>query len=403
MTHIKQFFDISSNYSFYMLLAFLFLINFSIAGCYIFFTLLLINLIIDMVKNKKLPPVPKYFKFFLLYIFFSLISTVFSLNPLESFKDNREFFIFLLIPTVLLIINSRKRLELSLYTVLGSAVLSSLVGIVDIIRKGISLDHRLTGLTSHWMTYSGLLMFAFVFFSIQIFYNKNKKHLIIIFLCLIPVLASIFLSLTRSVWVGIFIALAAFIIYYQPKILYAAVPAALVLLLILPSSVRSRLESTFDLDNETNRDRIYMAQTGFTIFKKYPLTGVGPNNIKRVYDQYKPTDAKLSNPHLHNNLIHILAERGLFSFLSLIAAFIAVFIYIVKKIKEGPPEHKPIAVGALFAFISFFVAGLFEYNFGDTEIKFILFFFLSIPFVFNIYNIYTADKGTPAVNTGTNE
>jgi len=35
----------------------------------------------------------------------------------------------------------------------------------------------------------------------------------------------------------------------------------------------------------------------------------------------------------------------------------------------------------LFAFVGFLVAGLFEYNFGDSEIKFILFYFLCLPFL----------------------
>ena len=62
-------------------------------------------------------------------------------------------------------------------------------------------------------------------------------------------------------------------------------------------------------------------------------------------------------------------------------AFISVFIFLVKKIKNSIDFEKVVATGALFAYIGFMIAGLFEYNFGDTEIKFILFYFLSIPFV----------------------
>jgi hypothetical protein len=38
-------------------------------------------------------------------------------------------------------------------------------------------------------------------------------------------------------------------------------------------------------------------------------------------------------------------------------------------------------VAVLFAFVGFLVAGMFEYNFGDSELKFMLFFFLSLPFL----------------------
>lgn len=378
---MKQLIDISSNFSFYLALAFLFLINFSIFGCYLVFTFLGIQWIIFLVKNKKWPELPKFFKYFLLYILFSFISTIFSIDKTESLKDNREFFIFLLIPIFLLIINSRKRLDYSLLTVLFSAILSALVGIFISIRDGISLDHRLQGLTSHWMTYAGLLMFVFIFFFVYLFYENRKKVKIVTAISLVFILTSILLSLTRSVWVGIFVSIGIFIIYYKPKILYAAIPALILLVFILPGSVKSRVISTFDMKNDTNRDRFYMYKTGIKIFKDYPFTGVGANNIERVYDTYKPSEAELSNPHLHNNVLHVLAERGIFTLVSLLAAFISIFILLVKKIKNSIDFEKIAATGVLFVFIGFLMAGMFEYNFGDTEIKFMLFYFLSIPFV----------------------
>lgn len=380
---MKQLFDISSNLSFYLALAFLFLVNFSIAGCYIVFTLLTIQLLLYWFKDKKWPEPrpPKYYKYFLLFILFSLVSTVFSINKLQSLKDNREVFVFLLIPIFLVIINTKKRLEHSLFTVLLSAVLSALIGIIITLRKGTSLDYRLQGLTSHWMTYSGLLMFAFIFFLVYLFHEKQWKIKLVLGGALLVILTAILLSLTRSVWVGIFIAAGAFIVYYKPKILYIAVPALVLLIFILPASVKNRVTSIVDMNNETNKDRIYMFQTGIRIFKDHPLTGVGATNVERVYDQYKPAEARLSNPHLHNNFLHILAERGIFTLICLVAAFISIFILLVQKIKNSTGLEKTVAAGVLFTFIGFLVAGLFEYNFGDTEIKFLLFYLLSIPFI----------------------
>ena len=379
---LKQAVDISGEISFYIALAFLFLINFTIAGCYILFTILALQLVFYSVLKKQWPETPAYFKYFLPYIFFSLVSTAFSINKGESLSDNKEFFVFLLIPIFLIILNTRKRLEHSLLAVLISAVISALLGIgISIYRKGISLDFRLKGLTSHWMTYSGLLMFAFIFFFVYLFYEKRMKVKLILGSVLFIIFVVILLSLTRSVWVGIFVSIGIFIIYYKPRILYAIVPIVVLLVFILPSSVKDRVTSIFDMNNETNRDRFYMYQTGFNIFKEYPLTGVGAANVGKIYNKYKPAEATLSNPHLHNNFLQELAERGIFALLGLVGAFISVFIFLVKKIKNSIDFEKVVATGALFAYIGFMIAGLFEYNFGDTEIKFILFYFLSIPFV----------------------
>jgi O-antigen ligase len=381
---MKKLFDICSDFHFYTALAFLFSINLSIAGSYLFFTPLALLLIIYTIKNKKWPEVPKYYKYFLLYILFSFISSLFSIDKADSLKDNREFFVFLLIPIIILIINSKKRLEYSLFIVLISAIINALYGIYQVVAlpEGASLiDHRPKGFTSHWMTFAGLLMFAFIFFLVYIFYEKRTKIKMVIAASLLLILAAILISLTRSVWVGMFIAVGSFIIYYKPKILYAAVPAALILVFILPQSVKNRVVSIFDTQNETNRDRIYMIKTGIKIFKEYPLTGVGATNVGKVYDKYKPKEAALSNPHLHNNFLHELAERGIFALLSLLAAFISIFILLVRKIKTGTGPAKTVAAGVLFAFIGFLTAGMFEYNFGDTEIKFMLLYFLSIPFI----------------------
>lgn len=395
MKSMKQLWNISSNPYFYMLLGFLFLANFSIAACYILFTLLLIILIGSWLNSlrksspvqeesgteSRFPRMPGYFKFFLLFIAASTLSTLFAIDRMNSLKDNKEFFIFLLIPLYILVLNNKKRLRLSLYTILASALLSSLIGIVITLKEGVSLDHRLQGFTSHWMTYSGLLMFPFIFFFIYLFYQKKKKERIIIGVTLVPILASILLSLTRSVWVGIFAALGIFLVYYKPKILYAAIPLLIIIVLVMPASVKNRVTSIVDMQNATNKDRFYMAVIAFDIFKDHPITGVGPNNIEKVYDKYKPAEAEQTNLHLHNNFLHILAERGILALLIMTAAFIAVIVSLVKRIRGSDGLEKTVSVGVLFVFVGFLVAGLFEYNFGDSEIKFLLFYFISIPFL----------------------
>ena len=404
---MKQYADISSNISFYLLLAFLFLVNLSIAGCYVIFTLLLLQLIVSSVihfKNRKAKPwpgLPGFYPYFLLFILFSFVSTLFAVDRMNSLRDNKEFFVFLLVPLFLLVLNSRKRLDYSLFTVLSSAVVSSLYGILMVLREGFSLDHRLKGLTSHWMTYSGLLMMVFIFFFVYLFYEKRIKYKIALAVVLAIILAPILLSLTRSMWVGIVVSLAIFIVYYKPRVLYVAVPALVILVLVLPGSVKNRVYSIFDMQNDTNKDRLYMIKVGAAIFKDYPLTGVGPDNVKKVYDFYKPAGAEHSNPHLHNNFLHILAERGLLAALSLLAAFIAVIILLIKKIKTSAALERTIAVGVLFVTIGFLIAGMFEYNFGDSEIKFLLFYFLSIPFL--VPPAFTAAGVSPAEkkeNTG---
>jgi O-antigen ligase len=372
--------DIKSSISFLLVLLFLISIHFSIFAGYFIFCWLTVNLIIFTIRQKKLPGRPPYYKYFIIFVIFTLISTIFSIDKLNSLKDNKEIFIFLLIPIFLLVIDSRKRINISMATILFSTVLSSLIGIFYIIREGISLEHRLKGFTSHWMTYSGLLMFVFLFFFVYLFYEKSRNNQMIITASLFIILSTILFSQTRSVWVGIAVSIMLFIIFFKPRFLLYIIPAILILITITPESVKQRMVSIFDLQNVTNRDRIHMAETGIKIFRDYPITGVGANNIEKVYPKYKPPQATQNNPHLHNNFLQILAERGVLAFLALVAAFISILINLVIRIRTSKEMEKAIATGVLFVFIGFLTAGIFEYNFGDSEIKFLLFYFLSIPF-----------------------
>jgi len=384
---MKRLLNISDSIYFYTLLVFIFMINISIGGSYIVFTVLGIGLIIYSVNNfhiehkvsaikKKFPP---FMKYFYLYILFTLISILFSIDKKESFLDSKELLIFFLFPLFFLILNTEKRIKISLTVILISGLIHSFVGIYQALTWGITLDRRIRGLTSHWMTFAGLMMFIFIFFSIKTLYTTNKERYKYS-LALLPILTAIAFSLTRSVWVGTFIGIGLFIVYYNYKVLYAIIPLIIIAALFLPQSVMSRFSSITDLNNTTNKDRIYMAETGYNIFKDYPFFGVGANNIKKVYNDYKPKNAPL-NEHLHNNFIQTLAERGIFTLLALIAVFISIILNLINIIKNGKNFQKTLAIGVLFTFIGFLAAGMFEYNFGHSQIKFILFYFLSLPFI----------------------
>lgn len=153
-----------SDPAFALLLAFLFLIDISIAACYILLTVILVLFLLYLLEGGKFPRLPLYCGFFAAYIFFTLLATAFSVDRAASIRDNKELLIFLLIPIFLWLLDSWKRVRLSLWVVFASAALSALVGIFTVLRKGIALYDRLKGFTSHWMTYAGLLMIPFIFF-----------------------------------------------------------------------------------------------------------------------------------------------------------------------------------------------------------------------------------------------
>jgi O-antigen ligase len=159
----------------------------------------------------------------------------------------------------------------------------------------------------------------------------------------------------------------------------------LLLVLLAPGVVRSRVLSIVDLNDSSNRDRIYMAYSGVRLFQDRPWTGVGSGNVEKAIagneKRYRHPQAERINMHLHNNFLQILAERGIFALASFLLACLFIILQLLQALRSRTGDRRAVTVGVLFAFIGFLVAGMFEYNFGDSEIKFILFYFLSLPFL----------------------
>lgn len=385
----KAFLDISSHSSLLFLLIFLFAINVSIAGAYIALFLLLPAFIYRVATQRQtIPDQPLFFWYALVFTAATLISTAFSTDPMTSLRDNRSLLNFLLIPLLTLILFSVKRVNWALATLFSSTILVSIVGLFITLQRilngqeAISLSQRLKGFTSHWMTYSGLLMLSFVFFVVYQHYERNPtvKKLIIAGLAVMAV--PIVLAQTRSVWVGIIVSVSLFLLSFNWKRILVLIPLVLIVYGLSPQGIQERIKSIVDINSPSNRDRIHMVYTGWEIFKDFPVTGVGANNVASAYPQYRHPDAIQDNMHLHNNFLQMLAERGIIGLLALLALFFIVArdLFILSRLDPSYPTSI-IAKSSFYTFIAFLVAGLFEYNFGDTELFFLLLFYITLPFL----------------------
>ncbi len=108
-----------------------------------------------------------------------------------------------------------------------------------------------------------------------------------------------------------------------------------------------------------------MWSLGLEIFARKPL-GVGYDNSEfmRTLEPSLPS----SHRHMHNNFINIAIETG---FLGL-AAYCWFLFVLFRIVKKSYIETKDILLLCLGTSIAGWqVAGLVEYNFGDSEILFI--------------------------------
>ncbi len=160
----------------------------------------------------------------------------------------------------------------------------------------------------------------------------------------------------------------------------AVLPIALAVVLVLaPDDLTRRIYSITDLSDPTSRDRIAMLQAGSAIIHDHPLTGVGPDMVKRVYPDYRvPTALMPVAPHLHNVPMQIAAERGLPALALWIWFVVAAFRGLFRQFRQG--REKMLSAAALGALVAMLTAGLFEYNFGDSEFLMLFLVLITLPF-----------------------
>jgi O-antigen ligase len=262
--------------------------------------------------------------------------------------------------------------------IVSFAAASAIVGIVQFgVLHYDNLGRRAQGTLGHYMTYSGLLMLVICAAAARlIFGRRGRTWPALIMPALVVALA---LTLGRSAWIGASVAVALLLALKDVK-LTVLLPVFIALLFALgPGTVTKRVMSIFDVQEPTNQDRLAMIEIGARIVHDHPLTGVGPNMVPRVYAQYRPDYAiNKVNPHLHNVPIQIAAERGLPALAIWLWFVGAVFVAQWRLFRTR--QSVVTAAAGLAAVAGMLAAGLFEYNFGDSEFLMLFLVLVTLPF-----------------------
>ena len=353
-----------------------------ISAAYIAFGLLVIAWIASLVRERRFPETLRS-PFTLLAGALALLtaaSAVFSRDPKVSVAHLGGLTLLLLVPIAMDLVDDvrgARRLVLAL-AISGTAL--ALLGVWQFLHGGDDLSNRIRGTLSHYMTFSGLASVAgglLLGFALEGRGRWRAAGL----LCVVP-LAAVLFTFTRGSYVGIVASVLLYATIRRPKLLLILAPVLVAVFLLAPSGISERIRSIADLSDRTNLDRIAMARASARMVRDYPVFGLGPEMVKPYYPLYRDPDApRWTVPHLHNNVLQIAAANGLFAaavYVAWIALFLARAVSLVRR--ERDPDRRMIWAGALLAGAAIAVAGLFEYNFGDTEVEMATLLVLALPF-----------------------
>jgi O-antigen ligase len=360
-----------------LLLCFVASLQISIAAANILLSLMLVCWVAMMVQGKAVPSVPRFFWPLVAYAGVTLLVSAFSADARTSFIDDKQLVLFVIVPAVYQIARG-ERAATVVDVIVSVGAASAAYGIIQYgLLHYDNLGRRPEGAMSHYMTYSGLLMLVICAAAARlIFGSRGRTWPALVMPALVVALA---LTLGRSAWIGASVAVALLLALKDFR-LTALLPVFVALLFVIaPGAVTNRVKSIFDVQDPTNQDRLAMVEIGARIIKDHPLAGVGPNMIPRVYAQYRPDYAvNAVNPHLHNVPLQIAAERGLPA-LAVWIWFIASLTVAQFRLFRTQANKVPAAAG-LAAVAGMLAAGLFEYNFGDSEFLMLFLVLVTLPF-----------------------
>ena len=329
-------------------------------------------------REKRWRDVPAFMLPLLVYAGWTLVSAAASIDPLEGFIDSKQLLLFLMVPVVATFARGLTATRvIDVVIAVGSA--AALYGIVQFNFFGYdTLDNRVVGPLSHWMTFSGVLMLVTGAALARLLYVGREWVWPAI---AVPALVvALFYTQTRNAMVGLVAAVGLLMAERNWRLLLVLPVLGLVFFAIAPSAIISRVQSIGDLNDPASRDRVAMLRSGAHMVQDHPITGVGPNMIPVVYAQYRDTTYAVNevNPHLDNVPMQIAAERGL--------PALAIWLWFVfvasrdlwRQLRRG--EATAVAGAGVAAMVAMLVAGLFEYNFGDSEFLMLFLGLITLPY-----------------------
>ncbi len=348
----------------------------SVAASGVLLTITLMLWVGVLVTNRERLEVPRIWWPLLVYATVTMVSVAASIDPRASLIDSKEVLLFLVVPVVYRLARGRSASTIA-HIIISVGAVTAVYGIVQYaILEYDTLGQRPQGSMGHYMTYSGLLMLVIGLAAGRVLFGKTDR--VWAALVLPALIVALTLTLTRNAMVGACAGIGLLLVLKDRRLLAAVPVVAAIFFALAPATVTDRVYSTFDLQDPTNRDRFAMGRAGVRMIRDHPLTGVGPDMVQVVYPEYRDAGGvNENNPHLHNVPLQIAAERGL----PALAVWLWFLVVAVRELFLGlrRQESRALAAGGLAAMASMLAAGMFEYNFGDSEFLMLFLVIVTLP------------------------
>lgn len=224
-----------------------------------------------------------------------------------------------------------------------------------------------------------------------------------VYACLAAIGLGLLLTMTRGAWLAAGLGLGVLLMWRRPRLGLLVVLGLILAVLLAPGSVFvRRLQSVGDLDNGSNRERIYMAQVGFGIMRDHPWLGVGDSlysfektgpgghseHVTGYFLRYLTPEAVAwykvnlpgkDNGHLHDVPLQLAAMYGLPGLGLALLFFGGLVVWGLRQRRWAQtPLARGTGLGLAIGLAAFFAHGMTEYNLGAFQSSFTLWFVVGL-------------------------
>jgi O-antigen ligase len=241
---------------------------------------------------------------------------------------------------------------------------------------------RITGFTSHWQTFAGDMMLAFLVaaaFLLVVRRSREPGSLPLALISLSLLALALLLGFTRSIWPATAAGLIVLLWHWRPVAVLSLPVLAVVVVAAAPEPLHSRIVSLWSPNAtlDSNEHRAVLRRTGVSMAADNPVWGVGPERVKARFAEYYPSDAPHPVPdewytsHLHNVYIHYAAERGMLAMLALVTFVLLAWARILgalRRAASSDEDRRFVLLVAAAAVPGILVGGWWEVNLGDSEV-----------------------------------
>jgi len=352
----------------------------------------------------------------LIFLAVVLVAAIVGVNPGRSLL---KIFGLWHIALVLILVNwipDQTRLRHLIWILFGFAALNGIYGIVQHIIGGLDLlqfnrperifkigdEVRASGVFDHYMTFSGqMLLVGLLGAALLLFWAPRGRTRWLLAGAVLVLLGAIWASFTRNAWVGLGAGLLTIVLFKERRVMIFLVVGlllAVTVLFLADRGFRTRAVSTVKIKEGSTVERFEIWQGTRDMIKDHGLLGVGIGNFSTVFEQYRERYGVGSHSHAHNTLLQITAENGLVGLAAYLYLWYVFFREMIRKVRTSTdPFVQGVVIGTIGALVGFHIAGLFEYNFGDSEVNAMMWFVVGLGLAVKAPHSEEAPSGQKAV------